>query len=283
MVNAHPRPSGRSSVLPVLVIAALVLLMALCTVGGEGPASMVVPWAMVAGAVAAAGWAVRRARADRRAYESRLTAWAASEAVLAERLRIAGDLHDIVSHGLGLITVRAAATRHLPKPPEVAAALTDIEDASRHATAELRRMLTVLREPAAAGLRAPLDGLDDLPRIVDGAAVAGLRTQLTVEPVGEVSQGVQVAVCKTVREALNNAARYAGPTDVRVEVRRDGRHVVVAVSDAGPGQDGWHASPGAGHGLTALRERVGSLGGTLTAQRVDGGFRVTARIPDVPA
>lgn len=285
MVNAHPRPSGRSSVVPVLVIVAVVLLMAMCTVGGEGPAAVVLPWVFVAGAVVAAVWAVRRSRADRSAYEARLTAWAASEAVLAERLRIARDLHDIVSHGLGLITVRAAATRHLPKSAEVAAALTDIEDASRHATAELRRMLTVLREPVlrepgGAGLRAPLDGIDDLPRIVDGAAVAGLRTRLAVDPLGEVSQGVQVAVCSIVREALSNAARYAGPTDARVRVHRDGRYVVVAVTDAGPGEDGWHASPGAGHGLAGLRERVASLDGTLTAEPVDAGFRVTARIPD---
>jgi signal transduction histidine kinase len=282
-VNAHPRPSGRSSVPPVLVIVAIVVLMAMCTVGGKGPAAVVLPWAMVAGAVAAAGWAVRRTRADRSAYEARLTAWAASEAVLAERLRIARDLHDIVSHGLGLITVRAAATRHLPKPAEVAAALTDIEDASRHATAELRRMLTVLREPAAAELRAPLDGIDDLPRIVDGAARAGLRVQLTVDPLGEVSRGVQVAVCRTVREALSNSARYAGPTDVRVRVHRDGRYVVATVIDTGPAQDGWRASPGAGHGLAGLRERVGSLDGTLTAERADAGFRVTARIPDEAA
>ncbi|MEV4511060.1 histidine kinase [Dactylosporangium sp. NPDC049525] len=279
-MTAHPRPSGRSSVAPVVVVVAVVLGLAMCTVGGDGPAAVVVPWLLVGAAVGAAVWAVRRARKDRSAYESRLTAWAATEAVLAERLRIARDLHDIVSHGLGLITVRAAATRHLPKPDEVTAALTDIEDASRHATAELRRMLTVLREPAAAGLRAPLDGIDDLPRIVDGAAVAGLRTRLTVDPLGEVSQGVQVAVCKTVREALSNAARYAGPTDVRVRVHRDGRCVVVAVTDAGPADDGWRAAPGAGHGLDGLRERVGSLGGTLTAEPVDAGFRVTARIPD---
>ncbi|MFF5229815.1 sensor histidine kinase [Dactylosporangium sp. NPDC000521] len=280
-MNAHPRPSGRSSVLPVLVIVGVVLLAAMCTVGGDGPGRVVLPWAMVAAALAAAVWAVRRARADRVAYESRLTAWAASEAVLAERLRIAGDLHDIVSHGLGLITVRAAATRHLPKPAEVEAALTDIEDASRHATAELRRMLTVLREPSAAGLRAPLDGLDDLPAIVDAAAVAGLRTRLTVDPeLGGVSQGVQVAVCKTVREGLSNAARYAGPTDVRVTVHRDGRFVVVAVTDAGAADLAWRATPGAGHGLVGLRERVAALDGTLTAEPVDGGFRLTARIPE---
>ncbi|WP_208646513.1 sensor histidine kinase [Micromonospora noduli] len=199
--------------------------------------------------------------------------------MLAERLRIARDLHDIVSHGLGLITVRAAATRHLPKPAEVEAALTDIEEASRHATAELRRMLTVLREPSAASRRAPVDNLDDLPGIVHTASLAGLRPRLTIEPLGPVSQGVQVAVCKTVREALSNAARYAGPTDVGVRVYRDGTSVVVTAADTGP-VDEWRASPGAGHGLAGLRERVGSLGGTLSTERVDAGFRVTARIPD---
>ncbi|MFI6067124.1 sensor histidine kinase [Micromonospora sp. NPDC051227] len=279
-MNAHPRPSGQSRAVPVVVAVTSVLVMAMCTVGARGPLAVVLPSLTVGGAVAAAVWAVRRSRTDRTAYESRLTAWAASEAVLAERLRIARDLHDIVSHGLGLITVRAAATRHLPKPAEVEAALTDIEDASRHATAELRRMLTVLREPSAASRRAPVDNLDDLPGIVHGASLAGLRTRLTVEPLGSVSQGVQVAVCKTVREALSNAARYAGPTDVRVRVSRDGTYVVTTVADAGPQGDGWLATPGAGHGLAGLRERIGSLGGTLSAEHVGQGFRVTARIRD---
>jgi signal transduction histidine kinase len=265
---------------PVVAVAGSVLVMALCTVGADGPLAIVLPPLMVGGAVAAAVWAVRRAGADRASYESRLTAWAASEAVLAERLRIARDLHDIVSHGLGLITVRAAATRHLPKPAEVEAALNDIEEASRHATAELRRMLAVLREPSAADRRAPVDSLDDLPGIVHGASRAGLRTRLAVEPLGPVSQGVQVAVCRTVREALSNAARHAGPTDVRVRVYRDGTDVVVTVADTGPPADGWPASPGAGHGLAGLRERVVSLGGTLSAEPVDAGFRVTARMPD---
>lgn len=269
--------------MPLVAVAVSVLVMVMCTVGAQGPVAVILPPLIVGVAVAAAIWAVRRSRADRVAYESRLTAWAASEAVLAERLRIARDLHDIVSHGLGLITVRAAATRHLPKPAEVAVALTDIEDASRHATAELRRMLTVLREPSAADRRAPVENLDDLPGIVHGASLAGIRARLTVEPLGPVSQGVQLAVCKTVREALSNAARYAGPTDVRVRVYRDDTYVVVTVADAGPSVDGWRASPGAGHGLAGLRERVGGLGGTLSAEHVDAGFRLTARIRDEAA
>lgn len=177
--------------------------------------------------------------------------------------------------------MRAASTRHLPKPPEVGEALTDIEEASRHATAELRRMLTVLREPGAGGPRTPLENLDALPGIVRAAEAAGLRPRLAAEPLGEVTQGVQVAVCRTVREGLSNTARHAGPSsDVLVRVHRDGSFVVVSVADRGPSTPGWRAVPGAGHGLDGLRERITSLGGTLLAEPVDGGFRLTARIPD---
>ena len=125
-----------------------------------------------------------------------------------------------------------------------------------------------------------MDSLEDLPGIVHGASLAGIRAGLTAEPLGPVSQGVQVAVCKIVREGLSNAARHAGPTDVRVGLYRDGADVVVTVADTGPSAGGWQASPGAGHGLAGLRERVGSLGGVLSAERVDAGFRLAARIPD---
>jgi signal transduction histidine kinase len=261
-----------------MIAAGLIVL--LCTVGGSGPAVVVVPPVLAGCATAAAVWAVRRARAERRDYETRLTEWAAAEAVLAERLRIAGDLHDVVSHAFGLITVRAAAGRHLNQQLVMAAALADVEEVSRQATDELRRMMTVLRSPATI---APVDSLDDLPGIVEGANRAGLRATLEIkEKLRGVSRGVEVGVCRTVREALANTARHAGPTDVRVVLHQDDGHVVVTVADSGPGEFGWRASPGAGHGLTGLRERIASLGGTLLAERVDGGFRVVARIPDRP-
>ena len=264
--------------MPVLAVVLAVLAMGLVTGGARGTPAVVVPPLVVGGAVAAAGWAVVRRRRDRADHERRLTAWAAAEAVLAERLRLAHDLHDVVSHGLGLITVRAAATRHLAKPAEVQAALTDIEEASRGATAELRRMLGVLRDPATQVPRAPVEGLDALPGIVDAA---GVRAELTVAPIGAVPLSVQLAVCQVVREGLSNAARHAGPAAaVRVAVHRDGDAVVATVADTGPATPGWHPAPGAGHGLLGLRERVAALGGTLSAGRVDGGFRLTARFPD---
>ena len=310
-MSANRRPERRSRAVPVLVTVGVVTAVAMVTGGAEGRAATVIPALFVAGAVTAAVWAVLRWRADRRAYEQRLTEWAAAEAVQSERLKIARDLHDIVSHGLGLITVRAASTRHLDKPPEVADALTDIEQASRGATAELRRMLTVLRESSApqpdhdmppsgrnmlqaggeaprpgwevrqfaVAPRAPVDDLSVLPAIVQAARNAGVRPELTVTELGEVSPGVQLAICQTVREALSNTARHAGPTDVRVVVRRDLQELVVSVADNGPAP-GWSHAPGAGHGLLGLHERITALGGTLAARDKGGGFQLTARIPD---
>lgn len=277
--EVRQRPARRSRVWPVTGVAAIVLVTLLLLTGAEGVLAVVMPSLIAVGAVALAAWAIWRSRTDRIAYEARLTRWAASEAVLAERLRLAGDLHDIVSHGLGLITVRAAAARLAGDPAEATEALADIEAAGRDATAELRRMLTVLRTPGEAGPRLPTDDLDGLPAIVSGARATGVRARLTLEPVGAVSRGVQVAVCRTVREALHNVARHVGPSDVRVHVYRDGDTVVTTVHDGGP--DGpWPGTPGAGHGLAGLRERAAGLGGTLHAGPVENGFRVTARIPD---
>ncbi len=264
--------------MPIAATTTVALVLLVSTTGSPGTAAAWIAPVVGVFAVSVAGWAIVRRRTERVGYEQRLTAWAASEAVLAERLRIAGDLHDLVSHGLGLITVRAASTRSLPQSPQVRAAFTDIEEASRHATGELRRMLTVLREPDAAAPREPLDDLSVLPAIVAAAATAGVRAELTVLPLGEVPAIVQLAVCRTVREALSNTARHAGPVGAHVRVLRDGDHVLVCVTDDGPAE-GWPAPPGTGHGLAGLRERLDGLGGSLAAHPSGGGYRLTARIP----
>jgi two-component system, NarL family, sensor histidine kinase DesK len=270
------RPARRSPVSPVVGVTLVVLIAVLMVTGAEGMLALVLPAVIVALAVSVAAWAIWRTRTDRTAYEARLTAWAASEAVLAERLRLAGDLHDIVSHGLGLITVRAAAARLSGDPAEARAALADVENAGREATTELRRMLTVLRD-AGADPRQPVEDLSLLPELVTGAP--GIRPRLHLEELGTVSAGVQVAICRTVREALHNVARHVGPSDVKVHVYRDGDTVITTVHNGAP--DGpWPSAPGAGHGLTVLRERAERLGGTLHAGPVEQGFRVVSRIPD---
>ncbi|GAA3424289.1 hypothetical protein GCM10018953_14720 [Streptosporangium nondiastaticum] len=293
-MNTPGRPVWRSRVRYLAGTAFAVLAAILLGVGASGPLAVVVPPVITVAAFGVAVWAVRRGRAERAAHEARLTEWAASEAVLVERLRVARDLHDIVSHGLGLglVTVRAAAARHVIDAGDTACdpacgaavreareALADIEEASRHATTELRRMLTVLRRTDGPETLDPVEDLGRVPGIVRAARLAGLRVRLDLGPVGEVSPGVQVAVCKVIREALDNAARHAGPTGVRVRLRRDADAVVVTVDDDGP-VGHWTARPGAGHGLLGLNERVTALGGVLGAERAGRGFRVTARIPD---
>jgi len=269
------------------LIAAAVLtgvVLALATVGASKP---YVALAAVAGqaalAVGIVAWALVRSRQQRRSYENELTAWVAERATHAERLRIARDLHDLASHGLGLITVRAAAARTRTGPDgdaERARALADIEQAGRQATTELRRMLTVLRTPidAAASLRPP-ETLDDLPGIVDAARTGGVDATLQTRELGRVSPGVQLTACAIVREALANTARHAGPTRARVTIRRDADGVLVTVEDDGP-RPGWRPHPGAGQGLAGLRERVVALAGTLDARPYGHGFRLTARLPD---
>jgi two-component system sensor histidine kinase DesK len=276
------RPSWRSRAWAAALTLLGVFALFLATTGFESPgARRAVPAVAVALTVSVLGWAFTRTRAQRRRYEEELAAWAAERAAQGERLRIAADLHDLVSHGLGLITVRAAAARSVRGPggdAERASALADIERAGRETTTELRRMLGVLRAPGAAPLR-PAETLADLPAIVGEANAAGLTASLHLREVGEVSPGTQLTVCAVVREALSNTLRHAGPVSSRISVRREAGSIVVDVEDSGPA-DGWRPQPGAGHGLDGLRERVSALGGTLHAGPERDRFGVTARIPD---
>lgn len=279
------RPTWRPRLWAVAVGVVLVLAMTLMTVGIDQP---MVAWVVALLAVASAGvviaWTTVQTRAQRLQYEADLAAWAADRAIQSERLRIASDLHDLVSHGLGVITVRAAVgrrTRAATGDAERVEALADIERVSRETTTELRRMLGLLRAPGAAPLR-PADTLDDLPGIVRQATASGLRVALDVGELGDVSPGAQLTICAVVREALHNTLRHAGPTDVRVRVSRSGEAITVDVHDAGP--DGmWLAHRGAGHGLDALRQRLDALGGRLDAGPDKGGFGLIARFPDGPA
>lgn len=276
------RPRWRSRAWNAAFVLLAILALVLATTGfGDASSVRAALVSALAITVAVVAWAVLSTRAQRRHYDEELTAWAAERAAQAERLSIARDLHDLASHGLGLITVRAAAARTVAGPDgeaERASAIVDIENASRQTATELRRMLTVLRAPGQAPLR-PADTLLDLPAIVGAANEAGLTTTLGVAELGEVAPGVQLTVCAVVREALNNTIRHAGPTRASVEVRREGETIVVHVQDAGP-RAGWRSQPGAEHGLDGLRERIAVLDGTLHAAPAGDGWSLVAHLPD---
>jgi signal transduction histidine kinase len=277
------RPVLRSRVWPVAGLLLAVLLLPVMAMSIERPeVAIAAALVVVVLAVTVVVWALVRTRGQRRSYEERLTAWAAESAAQAERLRIARELHDLASHGLGLITVRAAAARIVAgadSSSEQSRALADIERAGRDATTELRRMLTVLRSPGDEAPLRPADTLDDLPGIVEAAERGGVRAALRSTDAGTPSAGVQMAVCAIVREALANTARHAGPVRAEVTVRREGDVVVAEVVDEGPAA-GWRPHPGAGAGLAGLGERVAALGGTLHAAGDAHGYRVSARMPD---
>ncbi|GAB3929447.1 hypothetical protein GCM10029976_029100 [Kribbella albertanoniae] len=284
-MEASDRPVLRTRAWPIALALLAFLLLVLVSVGASPRAAAIAVTAAVVGCAAAVvAGALLHTRRRRQRYEEELTAWAAERAIQAERLRIARDLHDLASHGLGLVTVRAAAARTVTGPTgdaERIAALTDIEYAGRQATTELRRMLAVLRSPDDDTSLQPAETLADLPRIVEVARTSGVRAELAVGDVGigEVSGGVQLTVCAIVREALANTARHAGPTRAEVAVRREGDTILITVTDDGPGAD-WVPHPGGGAGLAGLRERVGALDGTLEAGARASGYQVVARLPD---
>lgn len=282
-VDPADRPVLRSRAWRIAIALLAAMLLALSTVGIDDPAGAIAIL-LVAAAIAAAvlGWALIRTRRQRLAHEDELTAWAAERAVQAERLRIARELHDLASHGLGLITVRAAAARTVggaAGEAERAAALADIERAGRETTTELRRMLTVLRTPGDDAPLRPAATLRELPGIVAAAARSGIAATLELAELGPVSAGTQLTICAIVREALANTARHAGPTAVRVRVGWDADAIAVAVSDQGPAA-GWLPQLGAGAGLAGLHEQVRALGGTLRAGPDEHGWLLTARLPE---
>ncbi|MEU1232311.1 histidine kinase [Streptomyces sp. NPDC005828] len=277
---SHERPRWTSRTGAIATAVVVVLLLILVAGGSSARGAQITLVAVPCVAVAVSVWAMARTRTQRREYERRLTTWAAERANQAERLRIAHDLHDLVSHGIGLITVRAATAQATGQErEELATALSDIEDVSRQTTTELRRMLTVLREPAATGDAAPLrpaESFADLPGIVAAAERTGLTVHLDCVEPARVSAGVQLVTCAVAREALHNALRHAGPTITTLTVRADGDDLLVRVEDEGP-VPGWRAGTGAGHGLSVLRDRVQAVGGALTAAPCGPGFRVEAR------
>lgn len=236
-------------------------------------------------AVMGGAWTVGRAVRARRAYAARAAEQLAERAVAEERLRIARELHDVVTHSMGLIAVKAGVANHVlrTRPEEAHDALRVIEATSRGALAEMRHMLGVLRSDVDSE-RADLDPvprLTGLDALAERTAMAGVPVDLKVSGVDQVPDGVGLSAYRIVQEALTNVVKHAGPTRCRVEVEGDTREVRVAVTNEGvPGRRAHRQPQPAGHGIAGMRERVALYGGTLWAGPLpDGGFAVRARLP----
>jgi signal transduction histidine kinase len=235
--------------------------------------------------------------AERAEWATEQRAQEARRATLAERLRIARELHDIVAHHVSVIVIQAqGAQRVLDREPDRSRqAMADVERTARTALEEMRRLLGLLRAPdsgdsadsAAAAAdtseRQPLQGLADIGALATRMTEAGLP--VTVRTTGEprpVPEDVGLTVYRITQEALTNVLKHAGPAQAQVSLHYGGQ-LEVTITD-----DGWGASaaltgtgpPGAGRGTTGMRERIAMLGGQFTAgPQPGGGFCVHAAIP----
>ena len=203
--------------------------------------------------------------------------------VHAERLRIARELHDVMSYSFATINVQAGAAAHVvaQRPEQALEALRAIKAISGEASRELRGILGLLR--TAGHAEAPSHGLARLDALAATTTASGLPTRVVISGAGErPTPAVDAAAYRIVQEALTNALRYAGPASATVFVTCQSDRLILEVVDDGCGLSaaGGARTPGSGHGIAGMRERAQALGGTLhAAPRPDGGFRVRAILP----
>jgi signal transduction histidine kinase len=241
-------------------------------------------WAISAGVMVVTFrmWQLHIREVEQRADEAERTKdEAARRRAMEERLRIARDLHDSLTHSISVICVQAGVAVHLARKrgEEVPSALLAIQEAGADAARELRTTLSVLRSEEDGDC----SGLGQLHALVERARAAGLPVTVTVTGAERaLPPDVDQAAYRIVQEALTNVSRHAGRACASVYLHYLPDALSVEVDDDGPGaRSGTGPRPaGPGLGLIGMRERVAALGGRLSAgPRDGGGFQVRAEFP----
>ncbi|QFY10451.1 two-component sensor histidine kinase [Nonomuraea phyllanthi] len=197
---------------------------------------------------------------------------------LAERNRLARELHDSIGHALTVTTVQAAAALEvLDTDPRFARrALTAIEDVGRAAADDLDRVLGMLREGGPAD-RSPRRGLADLDKLLAQSRGTGVDVHVETEgAVGSLPAPVSREGYRIIQETLTNALRHAGPVPVTLRVAVHGGSLAIDVANPVTGSTPRHTG---GRGLIGMRERVDLLGGSMTAGLEEGQWKVSVRLP----
>jgi signal transduction histidine kinase len=288
----------RTVAIVALVATEAAIFGGLLTAAATAHAQSVMLHSMLA---AAALWFVGAGVRERRTYlageaeQAAQRQWAEAErgrhALQEERLLIARELHDVLAHSLSVVTVQAGVGRRVgaARPAEALRALCTVEEASRGALDELRRVLCLLRsdeEPDAPALSValtPVPGLGDLGTLAATVRKAGtpVRLDLTGD-VAAVPPAAALTAYRITQEALTNVVRHARGAEATVRVRIGPAGVRIRVTDTGhPRRAGGLAGEGAvGHGIVGMRERAAIFGGTLDAGPLPGGgFQVAAFLP----
>ena len=244
----------------------------------------------VSGAAAAVGVAVRSQRAalaaaQDRAHQAELTREEEAERrVTDERLRIARELHDVVAHHISVINVQAGVARHLmdADPGQARTALGLVREASKTVLSEMSAVVGLLRTQDEDAPTEPAPGLSRVPALVESVRRAGLELSWTStgdpHPLPPICD---LTAYRVVQESLTNAVKYGtGSADLVIDHRPE----AVTIEVRNPVDPTRTASPGAGHGLIGMRERVEAVSGLLvTGPDGAGGFTVHAEVPRRPA
>lgn len=245
-----------------------------------------------AGLIMAGVWALGESTKKWALRAERLAAQAA-RAAADERVNIARELHDIVSHHMSVISLQSGLAEYVldTDPATARTAIAATGEASREALLDMRRLLDVLRvEPGdepdvvpGSGYR-PQPGLAQLEELVSRTRNAGVEVDLSVTGRrSPLPPGPDLCAYRVVQEALTNVLKHAGPASARVEIDYGPRALTARISDNGKGASRVPASP-MSHGLRGMRERAELYGGVLDAGPAEGGgFAVTLRLPlDTP-
>lgn len=200
-------------------------------------------------------------------------------AAMAERRRIATELHDIISHSLGIVVLQAgAASKVIDRDPAQARAVLDsIADTGREAIGEMATLLDLMDENAPS-MRQPQPTLRNVDKLIARVRDAGLVVELTVD--GDpltLPAPLDVSAFRIVQEGLTNVLKHAGAARVDVTLAYDDDALQISIADDGAGSPG---GPGGRRGLAGIRERVAVFGGCLDAgTRPTGGWLLTATLP----
>jgi len=236
--------------------------------------------AWIAGLAVKAHRGTRAAEQDAAAAERRH-----AETVVAERSRIARELHDVIAHNVSVIVLQAVAAQGVlgVEPERARDPLSRIEESGREALDELRRLVGVMRDTDGVRELEPQPGLTDLEALTDTVRAAGLPVELSTEGLtAPLPRAIDLSAYRIVQEALTNTLKHAGPATARVSVRRSADAVEIEVLDDGAGRIA--PTNGGGHGLVGMHERAAVYKGFVDAgARPGGGFRVHARLPLEPA
>ncbi|MER7725216.1 histidine kinase [Streptomyces sp. NPDC096323] len=243
-----------------------------------GPGESVAGYAAFYSALALA-WGAGSWLRHTRALEAERRRRVAEDARLAERTRIARELHDVVTHHVTAMVVQTEAARYLTAAPDrLDQTLATVTDTGRRAITDLRHLLDLLDPGHGPEARTPTVGR--IRTLVEQTRRSGQAVEFTEQGTPAASTGsADLVAYRVVQEALTNALKYARGSTTSVQVQHSEREITVEVSTDGSGSRA-RVPGGSGRGLVGLRERVDVLGGDFSADpRADGGFVVRARIP----